>query len=110
MALLTEVTYLYRDASNYKFWGAFRLLGKFHTDQLEEYLFNSEFFIPEKIGLTPLQPEVTNCDDHLLHTFEECEFVDGTEFEATAEEFRQRIIDASTSGWFSDASKLRWFW
>lgn len=100
MTLLTRVSYLYRDASNYKYRGDFHVLGEIEIDELRGDLFDSEFFIPERIGLPALRPEVTNDDDHLLHSFEECEAAEGRDFEMTAGELRRRIKEASRQGWF----------
>lgn len=100
MALLMEVNYLFRDASNYKFRGDFRLLGQMCIDEIESYLFEGEFFIPEKIGLPPLRPETTSEDDHLLHSIEDCRAVEGETYVMTAHEFQQRLREASKKGWF----------
>lgn len=101
MTLLTQVTYLYRDASNYKYWGDFCVLGELHVQELNDYLFDGEFFIPEKIGLAALRPEATINGDHLLHSFEECKAVEGREYQMTAGEFRSRIREACLRGWFA---------
>lgn len=100
MIPLTQVTYLYRDASNYKFRGDFCVLGKLCVEELKEYLFDGEFFIPERIGLPALRPEVTNDDDHFLHSLEDCKHVEGPKVQMTAGEFRRRLRKASQQGWF----------
>jgi hypothetical protein len=100
MASLIEVNYLFRDASNYKFRGDFRLLGKISIDEIESYLFEGEFFIPEKIGLPPLRPETANEDDHLLHSIEDWRAVEGATYLMTAHEFQRRLREASQRGWF----------
>lgn len=101
MSLLTEISYLYRDASNYKFRGAFCLLGEFRLEELGDCLIDGEFFIPEKIGLIALRPEPTNEDDHLFHSIEDCRIIAGEDFQMTAGEFKRRVEEASRNGWFS---------
>lgn len=101
MTRLTQITYLYRDASNYKYRGDFCVLGELQVQEFSNYLFDSEFFIPEKIGLVALRPEAANDDDHLLHSFEECKAVDGREYQMTTGEFRRRMREASRQGWLA---------
>ncbi|WP_133117154.1 hypothetical protein [Mesorhizobium sanjuanii] len=98
--LMTKVSYVYRDASNYKFWGEFRLLGKINIETIGSFLFDGEYFIPEKIGLPPLRPDKTNEDDHLLHSLEACEAVEDCTFSMTVAEFARRIRRAHQRGWF----------
>ena len=69
----TKITYLYRDASNYKAWGEEVIKGTLKLNQLTPYLIDTEFFIPIDIGLPNLQPHPRNEDDHDLHTIEELE-------------------------------------
>jgi hypothetical protein len=99
--ITTTVTYLYRDAGNWKFWGEFNVLGTLGFDDLRSYLLDEEFFIPEPIGLPSLVPAVRNTDDHLLHTFEE--FVSGTAdfYACTAQEFARRVRAVNGQGWFA---------
>ncbi len=100
MAQLTQVTYQYRDASNYKWRGDFHLIGDFRVDEVTDFLFEGEFFIPEKVGLPALRPEKMNDDDHLLHSFEAFNIVEGQEHLMTAAAFRSLVRQASLRGWF----------
>ena len=76
----TKITYLYRDACNYKTWGEEVIRGTLTQKQLTPYLIDSEFFIPHDIGLPDLQPHPWTEDDHDLHTIEKLE---ATEEKAT---------------------------
>lgn len=72
--------YLYRDASNYKAWGALRLLGRASVedgDEIRRHLEMGEYFVPELVGVPPLQGELFRLsdgptdDDHIFHEFVE---------------------------------------
>jgi hypothetical protein len=67
----TKITYLYRDAGNYKTRGEEVIEGTLTLCQLTPFLIDTEFFIPHDIGLPNLQPHPWNEDDHDLHTVEE---------------------------------------
>jgi hypothetical protein len=104
-----EVTYRYCDASNYKFWGQFNVLGELRLDELEPYLFDRQFFIPERIGLPSLVPEARNDDDHLLHEFIEVQLVESKAGEAvpyvlTSAELVDRVRRANAQDWFTGMS------
>lgn len=73
--------YQYRDASNYKARGQVLLDGRAKSKDVEAIrvkLESREFFIPEQVGLRPLQPSLwTACScapdddlDHCWHEFE----------------------------------------
>ena len=70
--------YLYRDASNYKAYGKLLLLGgvtKADIIEVRSYLDSGEFFVPELVGVLPLQGELYQYsdgpteDDHDFHEF-----------------------------------------
>jgi len=63
----TSITYQYRDASNYKEFDTVIISGLLSLNNIEEYLYDREFFIPSEIGLKDLQPENLNQDDHIWH-------------------------------------------
>ena len=65
----TCVEYMYRDGGNYKFYGSAILIGAVTLAQIENYLTEGQFFIPEHVGLRSLVPDVKNDDDHMLHEF-----------------------------------------
>jgi hypothetical protein len=96
-----KITYRYADAGNWKFWGAFHVLGNIKIDDLRPHLFDGEFFIPERIGVPSLVPTAKNEDDHLLHTFEEIDAVERASYECTADELIERVRVANEEGWFA---------
>ena len=70
--------YLYRDAGNFKAWGALLLKGTLTEAQVGEMCSKfegGEFFIAEQIGVPPLYQELWTYsdgpaeDDHVWHTF-----------------------------------------
>ena len=63
----TLITYQYRDASNYKEFETVITNGLLSLKDIEEYLYDKEFFVPSEIGLKDLQPENLNQDDHIWH-------------------------------------------
>lgn len=72
--------YLYRDAGNYKAWGYLLLKGiSCAADEktIRSCLDSGEYFLPEKIGIPALQPQIwaagfpRNSDDHDFHEFVE---------------------------------------
>ncbi len=100
----TKVTYIYRDASNYKFWGEFFVSGTFTLAMVEEYLFDGEFFVPHEVGLEHLLDMPINQDDHYLHTFQTFEVVENVEVskvKCSASELVVQFLEANRLGWFS---------
>ncbi len=70
--------YLYRDASNYKAWGAILLSGIASQNDiaaLRACLESGEYFVAEQVGIPVVYKELwdlsggTNDDDHALHEF-----------------------------------------
>ena len=51
----TRITYLYRDASNYKQSESIVVLGKITFADVEPYLDRGEYFTPGQVGLADLQ-------------------------------------------------------
>jgi len=101
----TKIGYMYRDASNYKFYGDFIVEGILSKDKVAKYLHDSEFFIPHEIGLDHLLDMPINQDDHNLHTFEDFLPTEETDFTCTAFELIDRIKKAHSKGWFSSLAK-----
>lgn len=99
-----KVTYRYADAGNWKYWGEFCVCGELSFRDLQPHLFDGEFFIPERIGLPSLVPDVKNEDDHLLHTFEEFVEIEPAPYECTAGELIERVRLANLGGWFAGIS------
>lgn len=105
MAQKTRVEYLYRDASNYKFYGDFVVSGCLLKAELEPFLFDAEWFVPSEVGLPHLLDLPMNEDDHWLHEF--VEFVPtkkGLPI-CKASELIERFQTASRRGWFSNLAK-----
>lgn len=63
----TSITYLYRDASNYKQFDTVIISGQLSLNDIEDFFYEKEFFIPSEIGLKDLQPENLNQYDHIWH-------------------------------------------
>jgi hypothetical protein len=63
----TELRYIYRDASNYKWIDEVVVSGELRFEDFKEYLIDREFFIPELVGLKCLTPTIRNEDDHDWH-------------------------------------------
>ena len=63
----TQITYQYRDAANYKEFDTVIIHGQLSLSDIEECLYDKEFFIPSEIGLKDLQPEKLCSDDHIWH-------------------------------------------
>ncbi|WP_156892442.1 hypothetical protein [Salaquimonas pukyongi] len=106
--MITKVTYRYRDASNYKFWGEFHVSGKFSLEMVEDCLFDGEFFVPHEVGLPHLLNLPMNEDDHYLHTLEKFEAVSSGEPICSADELAERFKSAHRNGWFSSFTNKLW--
>lgn len=97
---LTEVEYLYRDASNYKYWGTFLVRGIIQKSDLRNFLFDSEFFIPFRIGAPGLQPPQRKEDDHELHSFEGFKPLKGKQFDFDRPDLLEKLEFANKNDWF----------
>lgn len=96
----TLVEYMYRDASNYKQFGSFALDGYLDLSLVKPFLWEGEFFIPERVGVKTLVPLEKTRDDHYLHTIESIREVDVSEHLMPADTFVERIRRAADEGWF----------
>lgn len=65
----TFIEYMYSDAGNFKKYGQFIVDGNVVQSDIECYLFEGEFFIPEYVGVPSLAPLVFSEEDHPLHRF-----------------------------------------
>ena len=103
----TKLTYLYRDGSNYKQWDDVVLAGAVDPEMIRRYLWEGNFFIPQAVGLPPLQDrfaaqgyDFPTEDDHAWH---EIETVEPTQESPTIEiagaDLAQRFKEASDRGW-----------
>lgn len=71
---LTRIEYMYRDFSNWKWYGEFFVSGRITLTQLRPYLWDETQFNPLKLGIPHLLDEPVNQDDHFMHeilSFEE---------------------------------------
>ena len=101
MAKYTRVEYIYRDGSNYKFRGAFIVIGALTHSGVKDYLFDGEFFVPHEVGLDHLLTMPLNQDDHHLHILEAFVPTDEGDPVCQASELVIRFKTASERGWFS---------
>jgi hypothetical protein len=86
--ILSRFSYRYRDANNFKVERTVLLQGSLSAVELDEInalLFDGEWFVPEQVGLAPLQAALYHFSngptdaDHPLHEFvelAECEVFD----------------------------------
>jgi hypothetical protein len=98
----TKISYMYRDASNYKAHREIVVKGKLTLEQLQPCLYEGEFFIPEKVGLEELQHELTSFpseDDHVWHTICSVEPTTEEALDGVASTLRGRFLHAKKIGW-----------
>lgn len=101
----TEVKYMYRDCSNYKFHRKFVVQGELKASDIKKYLHDKEFFIPHEIGLDHLLNLPMNQDDHYLHTFEGFISTEDKNYICSAKEFIDKLKKADKDGWFSSFNR-----
>ncbi len=95
----SKLTYLYRDASNYKFFCSVVLKGLLSQDELVPYLHEGDYFLPARVGLKSLVPEQSNDDDHSWHEI------------ISIEETKERdsfVLASNVKKAFIRQSKLKW--
>jgi hypothetical protein len=86
----TRLTYMYRDASNYKFYGGAVFEGEITAEERIEFtaaLHGEENFIAEQVGLESVRPGGTYPDDGVWHEFLEWEVVTQLATEGSVHEF-----------------------
>ena len=93
------LTYLYRDASNYKFWGTVTIEGHLEMDQLTPYLHEGEYFLPELVEIPSLTPSPMTEDDHNWHQLFSVEYSKIVECSVRASEFVKLFRHGSQIGW-----------
>jgi len=96
----SEVTYLYRDAGNYKFWGSFKICGRLDVAALRDHMFQGNYFIPARVGIPALTPDARNDDDHDLHEIEDIRLSEPGAFLCSADELVLAFRKENTAGWF----------
>ncbi len=105
----TRIHYLYRDASNYKFWGQVVVEGEWNEAKLRPYFVTPENFTPQEWGLPSLHAEVLaqgfelDDDDHDYHELLKCEL--------TEDAAELRLVFAECIGCYSSRrlGGLGWF-
>jgi hypothetical protein len=103
----TLIAYQYRDAANYKEFDTVIIHGQLSLSDIEEYLYEKEFFIPSEIGLKDLQPENLTPDDHIWHEILEISYTnEKPTVNITAEKIISNFRKASLEEWnILEASK-----
>ena len=103
----TLITYQYRDAANYKEFDTVIISGLLSLNDIEDYLYDKEFFIPSEIGLKDLHPENLNQDDHIWHEILEISHThEKPTVNITAEKIVSNFRKASLEKWnILEASK-----
>lgn len=103
----TRLTYMYRDASNYKYRGASVLSGGIDEElaaRLSSSLESSEFFIATQIRVSELFPSdwPLEQDDHCWHVLSDIESTDEEPDDRhgrTIAEFVDEVERVSREGW-----------
>jgi hypothetical protein len=97
----TLISYMYRDASNYKAHGEEVLQGTLTSEQKEAIiakLEGGENFIPDQVGLEEVQEQLTSFpseDDHVWHELNEDDITDTQQdptIQLTAEQLYQNFM------------------
>jgi hypothetical protein len=101
MSKYTRIDYMYRDASNYKFRGYFSVEGTLKQSDLEDFLYDGEFFVPREVGLNHLLDVPMNQDDHHLHTIEAFSLSDDGEALCDSRALVNRFKMANERTWLS---------
>ena len=112
IAMNTRISYLYRDAGNYKAYHDLVICGKLTLAQVALYLDSGEFFIPSQVGLPDLQAELgtPTDDDHVWHHLPSDAFTPtetSPTVRLTARTLLTRFRRAHTAGWDVSAAMAR---
>jgi hypothetical protein len=94
-----EVSYLYRDAANFKCRGSFVVKGPLSLGELTPYLIEEEHFIPELVGIPSLTPDHWTELDHEYHEIEAIEPTEPGPFAFTAAQFITRMKHQGAREW-----------
>jgi hypothetical protein len=104
----TLITYQYKDAANYKEFNTVVISGLLSLKDIDEYLYDKEFFIPSEIGLKDLQPKNLCSDYHIWHEILDVSHTneEATVVNITAEKVISNFRRASLEEWnILEASK-----
>jgi hypothetical protein len=97
----TRINYLYRDAANYKQFGEVVVAGSMERNQLAPLLKDQEFFIPSKVGMADIQPDMRTEDDHIWHEIISLEQTsENPSLGITADQLLQRFKSAFENSWY----------
>lgn len=96
----TRLSYLYRDACNYKTFNDVIVRGQLEHQHIQAHLKDKTFFIPSEIGLPDLQEETFTVDDHIWHEIISLEPTnEKATIDITAAVLLSRFESASISAW-----------
>jgi len=102
----TRMTFLYRDASNYKYGGEIVVRGRLRFEDLSPFLLHvsEDDFVPEDVGLEHPGGQTESfpgSDDHALCELREDDFEETTvrKCHCTAEELIERFRTAHKASW-----------
>jgi hypothetical protein len=96
----TRIEYMYRDFSNWKWFGEFFVEGKLSLSDLSPYLWEGEQFNPLKLGLPHLLDEPLNQDDHFMHEILTVEKTNIGQPFCGAEDLLKKCSRIGDMGWF----------
>ena len=99
LPLGTHVFYMYRDYSNWNFYGEFYLAGRCQLEDFTQYLHEGCYFVPHLIGIESLTPEKMNEDDHWLHEIIKTEYAKPEKPILTSKKFISRLKDCYNKDW-----------
>lgn len=106
----TKITYMYRDAGNYKFYQVVIITGVVSLKELTYHCTPDGWFIPHDVGLPP--PEIPFSYrteyDHPWHEFDTVESTkESPNIDVTADELLDRFAVAAKRGWDEMAAFMR---
>ena len=96
----TQITYRYCDPDNYKYWASFVVRGKIQRSELKPYMFDTDQFVPERIGLKHALIDPWSRTDHLIHEFWKFKPTDSKDCVCTAKQLIKKFKEASNGWWF----------
>lgn len=97
----TRISYLYRDACNYKNFNETIIEGNLFIEHLMPFLKDELLFIPSKVGMLDLQPNEWTEDDHIWHEIEKLEATtEDPTMNITAEKLIEQFKIAHLNEWY----------
>lgn len=111
MAKNVKFNYLYRDAGNYKSWGAIIFANPNELSiqeieiQFERLFFHGELFIAKQIDVTEVflySEDDASEDDHCFHEYESIELTEeepNDPYNRTIVNFLKKVEEESATGW-----------